>query len=383
MLVQRKFGDDPSVIGPSGRLAFARDLLFGAMDRLPLLLHPRSQKRAWAVGWFRSDTPDRVREAFPDLVNLHWICRGFVPIKTVAEIDRPLVWTLHDSWAFTGGCHVPRDCLRYRESCGFCPQLTSGKEIDLSRWIWKQKRRYWDLADLTVVAPSEWLAQCAKTSSLFSDRRVEVIPNGLDTTVFKPVDSSIVRRQTHVPADKVIILVGAMKTLRDENKGFHLLKPALQRLVANGWARRAELVVFGEPEPRHPPAVGLKTTYVGYVDDDAQLARLYSAAAVFVAPSIQEAFGLTVLEALACGTPVVAFDVSGIPDMVEHKKTGYLARPFDTEDLANGIAWVLKDHDRRQLLSSRAREKVEQEFTVEKVVRRYASLYEDVLARVR
>ena len=379
MLVQRKFSDDPTVNGPSGWLAGARSLWLGAMDRLPLLLYPGSQKRAWAVGWFKSSISSRVREACPDLVHLQWICRGFVPIKVLAEIRSPLVWTLHDSWAFTGGCHVPGDCLHYRKSCGCCPHLASGKEFDVSRWVWKQKRKYWESANLTVVAPSKWLAQCAKASSLFRDRRVEIIPNSLDTTVFRPVDSNIARLQNRVPPNKAIILVGAAKTLRDKNKGFHLLRPALQRLAANGWAQKAELVVFGEPEPKHPPAVGLKATYVGYVDDDLQLALLYSAAAVFVCPSVQEAFGLTVLEALACATPVVAFNVSGIPDMVEHKKNGYLARPFDTDDLANGIAWVLKDHNRAQLLSARAREKVEQEFALERVARRYASLYRDIL----
>lgn len=379
MLVQYKSVNDELVIGPSTRIALAKSLLLAIADRLPLLLYPKSKKRGWALGWIRTSIESRVEAAAPDLVNLHWVCGGFVPIRALTNFNRPLVWQLHDSWAFTGGCHLPGDCLRYRKSCGACPQLGSHKLRDLSRWVWEQKKTHWGARDITVVSPSNWLAECARASGLLGDQRVEVIPHGLDTTVFKPMARDFARKRADVVSNDKIILMGAIRSTTDKNKGFDFLQPTLKRLAEDGWGKRAELVVFGAREPRYPRDMGLKTTYVGRLDDDAQLAALYSAADVFVAPSIQEAFGLTVLEALACGTPVVAFEVGGIADMVEHKRTGYLASPFDTDDLATGISWVIEDKNRNRWLSEQARKKVENEFAIEKVAGMQVSLYEEIL----
>jgi glycosyltransferase involved in cell wall biosynthesis len=181
-----------------------------------------------------------------------------------------------------------------------------------------------------------------------------------------------------LPQDKQLILFGSLKATGDKRKGFHLLQPALRDLSKSGWQDRLELVIFGASEPDNPPDFGLKAHYLGTFSDDLSLALVYSAADVFVLPSTQENLANTVMEAIACGTPCVAFNIGGMPDMIEHQKNGYLAQAYKNEDLAQGIAWVLENEERHQKLSHRACEKAQQEFTVEIQARRYLSIFTEI-----
>jgi len=170
-----------------------------------------------------------------------------------------------------------------------------------------------------------------------------------------------------------------MNATSDRRKGFHLLQPALQSLSKFGWHDRTELVVFGSSQPSNQADLGFKSHYFGKLGDDISLALVYAAADVFVAPSIQDNLPNTVMEAIACGTPCVGFNIGGMPDMIEHQQNGYLAKPYEIEDLAQGIAWVRENPERHQKLSRRAREKTEQEFTLELQARRYLSLFTEIL----
>jgi glycosyltransferase involved in cell wall biosynthesis len=232
---------------------------------------------------------------------------------------------------------------------------------------------------LTIVTPSRWLADCARKSSLFHDLRIEVIPNGLDSQRYKPVEQKLARDLLNLPQDKQLILFGAMKATSDRRKGFHLLLPALQKLSQIQGQDRIELVVFGASEPREPPDFGFKVNYLGRLNDDISLALVYAAADVFVVPSLEDNLPNTVMESLACGTPCVAFKIGGMPDMIEHGQNGYLAQPYEIEDLAKGIAWVLEDRERYGKLCDRDRQKVEQEFTLELQAHRYLSLYQELI----
>ncbi len=266
------------------------------------------------------------------------------------------------------------------KSCGACPQLNSHKQRDLSRWVWQRKQRAWKNLNLTLVTPSTWLAQCAKESSLFQDVRVEVIPYGLDIEKYKPTDRRLARTLLNLPQDKQIILFGAAGVATDDpRKGFYLLQSALQKLDRSQWQDQAELVVFGATQPEKPVDLGFKAHYLGRLYDDLSLALVYAAADVMIVPSIQEAYGQTASESLGCGTPVVAFNATGLKDIVEHQRNGYLAQPFAPEDLARGIAYVLEDKQRHQKLCDRAREKAEQEFTLDIQAQRYLSLFTEIL----
>ena len=379
MLVQEKYSNDKTVIAPKIRLfqGIAKAKL--TIESLPLKLYPQKKKTPFFIQWLPDRVISKVAQINPDIINLHWINAGFMQIETFPKLKRPLVWTLHDMWGFTGGCHVTGKCDRYKVSCGACPQLNSGKEWDLSRWVWQRKVKAWKNLNLTLVSPSHWLAQCAHSSSLFQNLRVEVIPHGLDTQKYRPINQHFAREALNLPQDKKLILFGAIEATSDRNKGFHLLQPALQELSKSGWKDDLEVVIFGASQPDNPPDLGLKTHYLGHLHDDISLATVYSAADVMLVPSLQESFGQTASESLACGTPVVAFNSTGLKDIVDHQQNGYLAKPYEVEDFAKGITWVLENEQRLHKLSFYARKKAEQEFTLELQARRYSVLFQEIL----
>ncbi|MEO0455221.1 MAG: glycosyltransferase family 4 protein [Cyanobacteria bacterium P01_A01_bin.114] len=379
MVVQGKQTADANVIAPKSKLAEGLAKARVTFDGLPLKLYRQRKSTLLSLQWLPDRCATQIKHLKPDIINLHWANDAYVQIETLAKLKPPLVWSLHDMWAFTGGCHYTQGCDRYRQACGACPHLGSQTDLDLSRWVWQRKRKTWRRANLTIVALSQWLGDCARESSLLKDIRVEVIPNGIDTQAYKPIDKQTARQLLGLPSDKQLVLFGALKATSDQRKGFHLLQPALRELSQNGWHDRLELVVVGASQPDTPTDFGFKTHYLGTFADDLTLALIYSAADLFVAPSVQENLANTVMEALACGTPCVAFKVGGMPDMIDPYQNGYLAQPFEIEDLAQGIAWVLENTDRHQALAANARETVMQRFTLEIQAHRYATLFEDVI----
>lgn len=383
MLVRSKASYDKTVLSIMqllrNRFAKHQMQICRRIDNYPLRFYRKRLVSPWGIGWFPNPVSNQVAKISPDLVNLHWVSNGFLPIRALSRIKHPLVWLLHDSWPFTGGCHIPYECTRYRQACGDCPQLCSHRENDISRWIHNQRRKHWHGIDLTIVAPSSWLADCARASTLFRNLRIEVIPNGLDLLRFRPVNRGQAREWLGLPLDRHLILFGAPR-IHDPVKGFRHLQDALHRLVADGWAQRADLVTFGEIDGCISD-IGLKAHHYGLIRDDISLALLYASADVMVVPSLQEAFGQTATEAMACGTPVVAFRTAGLLDIVEHERTGYLAQPYRVEDLAKGIVWVLEDEKRRTILANQSRKRAENKFDMRLQAQRYAELYRELLAR--
>lgn len=376
MLVQFKASDDHTVTVSEGKLA-TRVRSF--LDATALKRSSKAQQ-LFSPQWFPDALVPRVAQLCPDIIDLHWLCNGFVRIETLARFKKPLVWTLHDMWAFTGGCHYSYGCERYHQSCGSCPQLdnASGKVRDLSHWVWQRKAKAWKELNLTIITPSLWLAERARASSIFRDLRVEVIPYGIDTRGYKPISQPVARDILNLQQNKRFILFVASNA-GDPRKGLHFLRAALQKLHQSGSQNDVELLVLGESSVENQPNLGFKAHYLGKLSDDISLAIIYSAADIYVAPSVQDNLPNTVMESLACGIPCVAFDIGGMPDMIDHQQNGYLARPFDVEDLAQGIAWLLEDQNRYQQLRHYARKTIEQRFTLELQARRYLSIYDEIL----
>jgi glycosyltransferase involved in cell wall biosynthesis len=359
----------------SWRLAFRR----GPIDRLPVRLYANRVRpnSLWPL-WLPSRlVPRRVQELAPDVINLHWILDGFLSIEQVARLGHPLVWTMYDMWPFTGGCDYSLGCERHTGRCGSCPVLGSDSERDLSRAVWRRKERAWRGLDITAVAPSRWLADQAGRSSLFRDRRVEVIPTGIDTAVFKPMERSAARRLLNLPLDGTLVMFGAHDDT--PRKGMEQLVEGLRRLAHQGSSPGLSALVVGPPSLSEGLDVGVPVYALGRIGDPHAMTAVYSAADVVVIPSVWENLPLVGLEALACGTPVVAFRAdTGIVDIVDHNETGYLARAFDAEDLARGIEWVTADGERHARLSTTARAKAEREYTLEATARRYTGLFDEV-----
>lgn len=378
MLTQSKKSDDYGVIGPQTKWEklFAR--FRPTLDSIPIRFYRQRKKIIFSSAIIPDNICKKIQDINPDIVHLHWVAGGFIKIESLAKIKRPIVWTLHDSWAFTGGCHIPFDCKKYIKTCNYCPTLSSDKKNDLSYKIFKRKEKSWKNLRFTIVAPSSWLGECVKRSSLFYKTRVEVIPCGLDLNRFKPINKNVARDILCLPKDKKLILFGALSALSDKRKGFYLLREALKNFSSKE-NKDIELVIFGSSKPKVEEDLGFKTHYLGHLNDEISLAVIYSAVDVMIVPSIQDNLPNTIMESLACGAPVVAFDVGGIPDMIDHQKNGYLAKSFDTEDLAHGIKWVLEENSRWEKLSENAREKVIKEFDIVKVAKRYMDLYRDVV----
>ena len=328
-----------------------------------------------------------------DVLHLHWINQRFIKLRDLPK-DKPIVWTLHDSWPFCGVCHYFIDCERYKTHCGDCPMLHSGKEKDLAYSIFEEKLRTYHDLNLHIVTPSRWLGECAKKSALFGRFPVTVIPNCLETDVYRPlseqeIDERLSMAIEHNPAfhsvkraageraAKPLILYGAMNAATDRIKGFVSLLSALQTLDKQGF--EANMVVFGASESDLPMQFEhINVHFIGYVSDTDLLVTLYNLADVMVVPSLTENLSCAIMESLSCATPVCCFAIGGNSDMVEHKVNGYLAKEQDCDDLAAGICWCL-ENNQDGVLSKSAREKVMREYTVERVGERYVELYRSIL----
>ncbi|MEM8827947.1 MAG: glycosyltransferase family 4 protein [Cyanobacteria bacterium P01_G01_bin.19] len=384
MLVQNKASGDYTVIAPKSKIQRGIAAIKPALEQLPFSWHRDRDAtiNIFSTQWLPNKIVEQIEQIEPDIINLHWVCGGFMPVEALGKLKKPIVWTLHDMWAFTGGCHYSGECDRYQQSCGACPQLGSQKERDLSRWNWQRKAKAWQNLNLTVVTPSQWLADTARSSSLFQHVPIEVIGNGIDPQIYQPHAKDVARKIFNLPLDKKIILFGALDSTQDKRKGFSLLLATLQHLQTLESSKAIELVIFGAAEPPQPINFGFNANYIGKLSDDVSLSLLYAAADVFVAPSIQDNLPNTILEAMFSGTPCAAFKIGGIPDMIDHLENGYLARPFLPEDLAQGIEWILSDPLRYQELSRQSNIKAVSKFNLDRQTHRYLRVFNDLYSKL-
>jgi glycosyltransferase involved in cell wall biosynthesis len=375
--VQRKFGDSSTIIGPEtlfGRvMGFARPTIEEILTRTS----PARTNGLFSPAIIPDRLAEKIKLFSPDVIHLHWVAK-MMRIESLSRFNRPVVWTLHDSWPFTGGCHLPQNCTRYCESCGRCPVLGSATERDLSHRVWHRKQRAWQDLPLTIVAPSRWIADCVRKSSLLGNKRIEVIPNGIDTARFKPFEKNFAREALSLPRDKKLILFGAKSALYDKNKGFQLFTQATQLMAAESWRDKVEVVIFGSSEPAIPPDLGLPCHYLGWLHDEFSLALLYAAADLLVLPSLQENLPYAAMEAMSCGTPVVAFRQGGVPEMIDHEVNGWLATQHNPSSLATGIGTLLENGERLREMGRQARNKVENEFALDLVTVKHVNLYQSI-----
>jgi len=349
MLVLQTDFDEPDVVSLA-QSALQKKLALGrfALDRLSFWPYERSKAERFAfsparVGTDLSTHP-LVREA--DLLHLHWTQFGFLSIrgmKKLFRLGKPIVWTLHDMWAFTGGCHYSRGCLRYQTHCQHCPFLRRPAERDLAYRVFEDKLPLFQNAPLTFLTPSRWLAGLAQQSALARHIPVQVLPNPIDTARFRPVpDRSAVRQALGLPTDKQLLLFGSLNT-NDPRKGFRYVQEALGQL--RNQLPDTELVVFGKPNADVLSALPLPVHSLGSVAEEARMIQVYQAADALLSPSLEDNYPNTIIEALACGTPVVGFRTGGIPEQIRHRETGYLAETASADDLANGLRWLLQEAD--------------------------------------
>lgn len=379
MFVQSKSSDHPDVYTNTESFARGVNLLRPTLDQLPARIAARKRIPNFSCGWLPGRTAHTANKMHPDVVHLHWVNKGFVDIGAVPRFPAPIVWTLHDMWPFTGGCHHSAGCDRYQHACGACPQLESAHASDLSSHFLRRKSRAWEHADLTIVCPSRWLASRAEASSLFGDRRIEVIANGLDTTLYRPVNKAWARDWLQLPQDKLLLLFCSVRAAENPYKGFEFLPEILSRLAIAGWQDRVELIVIGASQHAAASAWPLPVTFLGHLADERLLALIYAAADVFLAPSRQDVLPSTVMEAMACGTPCVAYATGGIPEMIEHEQQGYLAPTNDVAAFVHGIHWLLANAEQRQACAELARLHAQERYDHVRQAGRHIELYDELL----
>lgn len=277
-----------------------------------------------------------------DIIYIHWVQNNFIGIKEIQRIlksKKPVIMYMHDMWDITGGCHHSFKCQSYTKECKNCPIIQHKIFKNYSHKILKKKIKLWTpYTNLYFIAPSSWLADCTRKSSLCTNHSVSVIANLINTQIFKPLDKQFARNVLGLPFNKKLVLFGANQGTSNNYKGWPLLKEALHKL--NG--KDIELVIFGDNlSDEEIQSMPFSIHSLGYITDSYSLALMYNAADVFVNPSLAESFGMTSLESISCGTLTVSFAVGGLTDIIKHKETGYLAEYKNIDDLVQGIKWSL------------------------------------------
>jgi len=375
MLVQKKTGNDPTVLTSTSILnSFGKTREF--IDAIPKRIYRHQTSTLFSPSWLPfGGIIKSIEKINPDIVHLHWICGGMIRIEDLRRIKKPIVWTLHDMWPFTGGCHYNEGCMRYISQCNFCPVLGSQKKNDLSSFCYFRKMRtYKKIQSLTIVGLSTWMTECALQSKLFGNNNIVTIPNPIDTSEFYPLNKFEARKRLKISSDKQIVLFGAIHATDDPRKGYRELIAALELVPKRD---NLELFVFGGKSVGKSSTSGHIVNHLGYVQEK-DLQVLYSASDVMVVPSLQENLSNTIMESLSCGTPVVAFDVGGNHDLIDHKQNGYLAKPFLIKDLAKGITYIL-DLSKSSFFYSDISKKNSEKFEKNIVAKKYAELYQSIL----
>ena len=386
MIVRDKQSEDSQVIAVnSSFISKIVSRIYFFVERLFILFYKRFRREdlfkiSIANTGSNIDTMALVKTA--DIIHLHWINQGFLSLYDIAELvklGKPIVWTLHDMWPCTGICHHARDCENYKEQCGNCFFLDSRKENDLSRKIFLKKKRLYEEHDFTFIACSEWLASRAQKSGLLVGKKIKTIPNPISSDFFYPLGENNSRELLGLPSDKYLLLFGALN-VTDKRKGIDYLIQALGCLQKDDpdLYKNVGLVVFGKVKDEIKQLFSVPIYSMGYLTDNEKLVTLYNSVDLFVTSSLEENLPNTIMEAMACGIPCVGFRIGGIPEMIEHKKNGYVAEYMSAEDLAEGIKWVLNNQD-KSMLKYNCMEKVKREYASTIVAEKYISVYQSLL----
>jgi glycosyltransferase involved in cell wall biosynthesis len=320
-----------------------------------------------------------VKEA--DIIHLQWINGGFLSLRSLDELlnlGKPVVWTFHDMWPLTGGCHHALTCDSYTRQCGHCPYLKRPGENDLSHRLWKRKRQLFRDRRITVITPSNWMHDCVARSSLFGHKEIHTIHNTVDQTLFKPAGRDQACQNLGLDPSKKYILFGAA-SVNNLYKGFVYFQEAITWMNQQpGALQGVEILLFGKSQRDVSQRFPIKIHNIDFVSSVQTLVELYCAAHLYVISSLQDNFPGTVIESMLCGTPVAGFRTGGIPEMISHLEDGYLAEHKSAPDLAEGIRWLLS-YEPYSSLSQRVRQAAVRRFSREGAAEKHVMIYQKLL----
>lgn len=372
ILVIDKLSDDESIIKAVGlKMKFVLKIIQKLSFEFSKLQNS-SNKLPHSLGFFSNRIYKKINKINPDIVHLHWINGEMLSIKDLSNLEGKIVWTLHDEWAFCGTEHYKGDSLRYKN--GYLKKNKKDSGLDIDRFIWQKKIKYWKDLAFNIVTPSNWLGKSASKSILFKNKNVSVIPNGLNLNIFKMEDKTESRKYLNLPEDKKLIAFGATN-VNDLNKGGKELEEIVN--IVSKQCTDIEIVTVGGGANLRELS-GIKINNLGLLTSEEDIVKFYSAVNLFILPSKQDNLPNMIMEAMACGTPCVGFDTGGVPDMITHKVNGYLAKAFDCGNFAHGIKWILKNPEYDKICYN-ARKTAEDKFDIKNIARQYIELYEKII----
>jgi len=382
LLVLSKKSHDPTSISPIKPISKLTNWARPTIDRIPLTLFGKQRIQSVSINWIFSPKFifDQIEIFDPDIINIHWMGGGFLRIEDVAKMKRPIIWTMHDMWPLTGICHYSGECFEYKKSCSQCQIANSKLSKVIAKVNWKRKRRtYSKSKQIGFVSPSSWLYKIAKQSSLLSDKLIYHIPNPIDVEIFKPVEKSVAKNILGLDSQNKYILFGALDATSDRRKGLLEFIKSLKNIKN----QKIRVIFMGDlSNDNNIKSGNLNRSnfyFMGRLYDNLSLRLLYSACDVVAVPSLQENLSNIIMEAMSCGTPVVAFDVGGNRDMVDHMENGFIANPSDSLDFGFGIEWILNNNE-YEILSKRAREKITTNFRSDIIADMYLKTFNSLLS---
>ena len=384
MLVQRKFSNDQNVVAFSN--SWISDKLIKKriyFDLLPMYLYTNRHLGRFSFAKEGVDISKNKVIQDADLIHFHWINEGFLSLNSIyqlSNLNKPVIWTLHDMWPFTGGCHYANDCNNYQIICKNCPYLRNSSPNDFSYKIWNKKKKIYDDLNLRIITPSNWLKNCAKNSVLFNKLNFDVIPYSINLQLFKPLNRVESRKKLNLPLDKFLILFGSMN-IKDERKGFKYFKESMIQLISNypDYKEKIEIVVFGRADENMQSGIPVKLNFCGRIESDEKMVLYYNAADFFVSSSVEDNYPNTVMESLSCGLPVIAFNIGGMPDMIRHLSNGYLVSEINSDLLSKGMKWIIDNKENWNKISINAREGIIKNNSPDIIGKSYYDVYTKVL----
>lgn len=383
MLVRDKETDRITVVGLPSPASQQRHFLW---ERLVIFFYTHfSREHLFEIDIANAGTDITTLREFKeaDVIHLNWINQGMLSLKGIRKVldsDKPVVWTLHDAWPATAICHYTHDCDKYKTQCHNCQLLPGGgSKHDLSARIWARKKRMMAGRSIHFVTCSRWLEGVVKQSALLTGQSITSIPNPIDTRAFYPTDKREARMTAGLPLDKHVVLFVSQR-VTDERKGMEYFTAAIDKIAEQNpeLSRNTCVAVLGGHAEDISDKLKIQAFPLGYVSDERRIAAIYNSADVYVLPSLEDNLPNTIMEAMACGVPCVGFKVGGIPEMIDHKKNGYVATLRDAADLAAGISWVISDAD-HDALSREALRKVTTNYSQQAVAMKYIDVYNQAL----
>ncbi|MBI3529709.1 MAG: glycosyltransferase [Betaproteobacteria bacterium] len=384
MLVRVMEGNDDSTIGPVTRLGkwvsmlrdksgVALQRLFGSDDGNTLSLNVLPSR--WSA---------KINSMDVDVVNLQWVGQETLSIRDIGRIEKPVVWTSQDLWPISGARHYEYgyDDNHTSGHRSKAHANTSGERVSVAvdKWVKRRKQHAWNRG-MSIVCPSRWMADQVKLSEVARSWHISVIPNVVDTGLFKPLRKQFCREVFNINTTKKLVTCGAYNLLRDLRKGGDLFISLLDKLASHAIASDIEICIFGQAEHPGNPKLPFRTHWIPRIYDQQTLALIYNLSDIVVVPSREDNLPQVGTEAQACGIPVAGFNCTGMPDVVDHRKTGYLAKPFDMDDMAHGIGWMLESRERYGALSSEARSRAVQLWSPQVVIPQYLKTFQEAVER--